>query len=290
MTSYRLYEHLSKMDYYQVNIKVSPKQPWEEILMQDLASLEFDSFVEAEDELQAFIRAELYDEEKLNNLIASYKDQEVVISKEKIFIPSQNWNAEWEADYPTVEIDKDLIIRAPFHSEQEEFKLSIEIQPQMSFGTGHHQTTYLLCKTMLGMDFASKEVLDVGTGTGVLGILANLLGAKEIVGTDIEEGAVENAIENCERNNLSNFKIVKGDIDVVPKKEYDVILANINKNVLLSHLPSYSTLLKQGGTLLLSGFFETDTPELIQAAKKLNLLHDETYTQENWAVLQLKKQ
>lgn len=277
------------MDYIQISLNITPKQPWTDILTQELADINFESFTEEENQLQAFINKEEFKERQLNNLIEEYKMKEVEIHFSQKLIPSQNWNAIWESDYEPVKIDDLLLIRAPFHPKDDGYKINIEIQPQMSFGTGHHQTTYLLCTALLEMDFENKKVLDVGTGTGVLGILATRLGAKNIVGTDIDDGAVENVKENCERNKTNNFVILKGDIDIVPNDKFDVIVANINKNVLLRHMSSYSTLIVEHGTLLLSGFFDSDVEALSNAARAYGFEVIQQYSKESWAVLKLKK-
>lgn len=277
------------MNTIQISLDIEPKEPWTDILIQELADINFESFTEEKGQLQAFINENEFEENQLTDLIEGYKKKDVAIHFSQKLIPSQNWNAVWESDYESVEIGKSLLIRAPFHPENNDFKISVEIQPQMSFGTGHHQTTYLLCKAMLEMDFKDKNVLDVGTGTGVLGILASKLGAKNILGTDIDDGAIENAKENCNRNNTNNFVILKGDIDVVPNEKYDVILANINKNVLLRHIKMYSTYIKNKGTLLLSGFFDSDIDTLSKAAKENGFDVVNEYTKDNWAVLELIK-
>lgn len=277
------------MNYIQISLDISPKHPWTEVITQELASIDFESFTEENQMLQAYISEENFHEEKLAELIETYSERDVKIQTTSLLIPSQNWNAVWESDYEPVKIGEELMIRAPFHPVDDSYDLSIEIQPQMSFGTGHHQTTFLLSQALLDIDFKGKAVLDVGTGTGVLGILASKLGASEVFGTDIEEGAVENAVENCERNQTKNFTIVKGDLEVVPKKGYDVIIANINKNVLLRHMEGYSDLIKDKGLLLLSGFFETDIKSLTEAAKSHGFDIKEIFTKEKWAVLKLKK-
>ncbi len=277
------------MNYIKITLDISPKLPWTDILTQELADIDFDSFTEENKLLQAYISEENFDEARLNALIEEYKTKGIAIEFEQELIPSQNWNAVWESDYAAVTIDEKLLIRAPFHQEDSSFDLSIEIQPQMSFGTGHHQTTYLLSKHLLDVDFKNKKVLDVGTGTGVLGILASKLGAESVFGTDIEESAVENAIENCERNKVKNFTIIKGDIELVPNKSYDIIIANINKNVLKKHMEDYSKLIKEEGLLYLSGFFETDISELSKHAKSFSFDTVESYTKETWAVIKLIK-
>ncbi|WP_107040359.1 50S ribosomal protein L11 methyltransferase [Brumimicrobium mesophilum] len=277
------------MNYIQITLDIKPRNPWKEIITQALAEIEFDSFTEEDQLLQAYVSEEHFNEEVFNALIQEYRAKEIEISVNKTLIPSQNWNAVWESDYEPVTIEKKLLIRAPFHADDESFDLSIEIQPQMSFGTGHHQTTYLLTKHLLDVDFTDKKVLDVGTGTGVLGILAAQLGATSVFGTDIEEGAVENAIENCQRNKTENFTIIKGDIDSVPAKEYDIVIANINKNVLKRHMSDYSNLIKDNGILFLSGFFETDIPELSSFAKTHHFETVATFSKETWAIIKLIK-
>ncbi|PKR79528.1 50S ribosomal protein L11 methyltransferase [Brumimicrobium salinarum] len=277
------------MDYLELELNISPSFPWTEIIVQELANIGFESFTENDNKLQAFIAKANFDKDKTESLLHTFKEKEVRINHQLKTIPTQNWNATWEADYPPVYVDQTVLIRAPFHSKDDGFTYNIEIQPQMSFGTGHHQTTYLLCKALLAIDFNKKTVLDVGTGTGVLGILTSILGAKTVFGTDIEQGAVENAIENTSRNNIQNFTIKKGDIDIVPNKDYDVIIANINKNVLIDHMESYGQLIKLNGKLLLSGFFETDVPELLNVAKNYGFNLEKTFEKEKWAVIQLIK-
>lgn len=279
------------MDYTKVDFTISPREPWTEILVDELAQIDFDSFTEEEKKLQAYTPTSLFNESKVKRTIESFADRDVQISYTIEEIPSQNWNEIWESDFQPVEVDRELIIYAPFHEiDIEKYKVSVEIQPQMSFGTGHHQTTYLLSKAMLDLDNRNKKVLDVGTGTGILGILASKLGASSIFGTDIEQGAYENALENIERNNIENFTVRLGDIDIVPNEQYDIIIANINKNVLMSHMKEYSLRAQPGSLLLLSGFFESDTEELENEAKKSNFIFDQVLTFETWAVMILKKQ
>ncbi|MFN6075623.1 MAG: 50S ribosomal protein L11 methyltransferase, partial [Fluviicola sp.] len=203
-------------------------------------------------------------------------------------IPHQNWNAEWEANFEPVVVDERLVILAPFHdisSFQHESK--IIIQPQMSFGTGHHQTTFLMSQYLLDLPEVPKKVLDMGTGTGVLAILAEFKGAEEILAVDIEPWSVENTKENAERNNCSKIKALEGDIEVTFGNKFGLILANINKNVLKAHLPSYASICETGGLLYLSGFFETDVAELTSEAKKVGFELVEVRTKETWASMKL---
>lgn len=279
------------MNYIEVRLTIVPQQPWEEIISQELADIGFDSFVEEDTILFAYCSEAAFDTNAFNALLNYYKTKTISLAYDKKNIPSQNWNAPWESDYPIVTVGKKLCIRAPFHPEDASFEHCLEIQPQMSFGTGHHQTTFLLCKTILNIDFKQKNVLDVGTGTGVLGILASKLGAKSVLGTDIEKSVVTNAKENCNRNHISNFSIIKGDIDCVPSTaSYDIIFANINRNVLIRHLPHYAHLIHTKGVLLLSGFFETDVKKLVDVANSFNFILNDTYVKETWCVLKFQKQ
>lgn len=279
------------MDYTMVDFDVKPRSPWTEIFTEELAQIGFDSFTEENCKLQSYIPTHLFSEEQVKRIIASFDNSDVHISYTTLEIPSQNWNAVWESDFQPVEVGDDLIIYAPFHEvDTEKYKVSVEIQPQMSFGTGHHQTTYLLSKAILDLDIRNKKVLDVGTGTGILGILASKLGARSIFGTDIEQRAFENALENIERNNIENFTVKLGDINVVPTEQFDIIIANINKNVLKSHIEEYSLRTESGSLLLLSGFFESDVDELEIEAKKSNFILSQVLTFETWAVMILKKQ
>ena len=276
------------MDYIKLTIDLMPKTPWTEIIIGELADMGFESFTEENDKLQAYISSKDYNKDKIQSFLKNFNKKDLTLSFEVTLIPSQNWNQNWESDFEPVKIGKRLLIRAPFHEQGIDFDETIEIQPQMSFGTGHHQTTYLLSKVLLDLDLVDKTILDVGTGTGILGILASKKGAKSIIGTDIETGACENAIENIARNNILNFSVLEGDLQVVPNEKYDVIIANINKNVLKKHLAGYADRSKKGTILLLSGFFETDVPELIKFAEKFDFIHEKTHLNESWAVIQFK--
>ena len=206
-------------------------------------------------------------------------------------IEQVNWNEEWEKNFKPVIVNDDCVIRAPFHQLDKHPKYDIVIMPKMSFGTGHHDTTWLVCKNMIDFDFKNKHVFDMGCGTGVLAILASKLGATKIVGNDIDDWSVENALENCSTNSCPEIKIVKGDNDLFsPTNQYDVVLANINKNVLKSYIPKIALTLKPGGFLFLSGFFKTDCEELIAlASNHLLKLHKQEHKNE-WAVIILQKQ
>jgi ribosomal protein L11 methyltransferase len=204
-------------------------------------------------------------------------------------LPQQNWNATWEAQFEPVFIGEELRIVAPFHELPSFAGIEIVILPKMSFGTGHHQTTHLICQHMLSMDFKGKSVLDMGAGTGVLAILAEKLGAEQICALEIEVWSAENILENIALNKSERISAIHGGAESIPQQSFEVILANINKNVLLEQLPNYSQVLSANGLLLLSGFFVTDAPDLVAASAKHGFEWVKTAELENWAVVLLKK-
>lgn len=277
------------MDYTKVEFDINPFTPWNEILVDKLAEQGFECFTEEDKKLQAYVPSPQFEKQKLTEVLDSL-GEEVQIHYRLEEIPNQNWNAVWESDFEPVEVNKDIIIHAPFHNiDTSMYNYAVEIQPQMSFGTGHHQTTYLLSQALLDQKIKGKTVLDVGTGTGVLGILASKMGANEVFGTDIEEGAYENALENIRRSDITNFEVRCGDVEVIPHDKYDFIIANINKNVLIKHLSEYSARAKQNTVLMLSGFFESDIEELEEAAKKCYFSLGKVLTLDGWAVMILIK-
>jgi ribosomal protein L11 methyltransferase len=186
-------------------------------------------------------------------------------------------------------VNEQLLIKAPFHTDLDFNGLIVEIEPKMSFGTGHHQTTFLMCEEMMAMNLKDLAILDMGAGTGVLSILAEKLGATYIEAVEIESWSAENCAENASRNKCASVVSLFGDFDVVTNRQFDVILANINKNVLKSHLAFYATKLKNKGELLLSGFFTTDNDELIAAAKAVGLTFVKNKNKENWSMLKFIK-
>lgn len=280
------------MDYIEWNINLKPVEPWSEITVALLGEAGFDSFVNTESGVQAYIPADQHEglEDLKKQLIATLEAQEVSCVVEENRIPHQNWNATWEESFEPVFVEDDLCIRAPFHSPSQQTKMELVIQPQMSFGTGHHQTTWMMCKAILEMNPQPEKVLDMGSGTGVLAILSKKLGAKTVWGIDIEAGAVENAIENAERNECKDIRFDEGNVELITDENaYDAIFANINKNVLKAHMSTYFKALKPSGKLLLSGFFESDVEELLIAAKELGGEQMKIYTRESWAAILLQK-
>ena len=278
------------MDYLELTISISPHDPWTEILTAELAELGFESFVETEEGVQAYAAVKNINlEDVVKNSLLSTQDEAIQLNFESKIIPHQNWNEQWESDFHPVEVEDYLTILAPFHSQDERKGMIVEIQPQMSFGTGHHQTTWLMSKALFQLEKMPSTVLDMGTGTGVLAVIAENLGATSILAIDIEDWSVENAKENVTRNGCKHIESVCGDVDLIQGKQFGLIIANINKNVLKSHIESYSNALEKNGILLLSGFFDSDVEELVTFASNFSLSLCEVYSKETWAALKLTK-
>jgi ribosomal protein L11 methyltransferase len=278
------------MDYIEVTVDLTPRDPWAEILIAELAELGFESFVETETGIQAYAPETIGDVAPLLKGVAVLQNPDITLSFTEQRIAHQNWNAQWEAGFDPVEVDDRLAILAPFHDASPYAdREQIIIQPQMSFGTGHHQTTWLMSRFLLDMETVPQKVLDMGTGTGVLAILAEKRGANDILAIDIEPWSVENTVENAARNGCRHIRTATGDIDLVTETDFGLVLANINKNVLKRHLPFYAQALATGGELLLSGFFVSDADELIEAGKAVGLEHVETVEKETWAAVKLRK-
>lgn len=275
------------MDYIQYTFLVNPPEPGSDILIAAIAEVGFDSFESNDKGFIAYIPEELnanidFSDLKFDDFSYSYSTQKM----EQV-----NWNEEWEKNFSPVIVSEDCAIRAPFHTLDKTYKYDIVIMPKMSFGTGHHDTTWLMCKNMIQTDFNTKTVFDMGSGTGVLAILAKKLGATSVVGNDIDDWSVENAIENCSVNHCDEIIILKGDGDLFDggKNQYDIVLANINKNVLKAYLPRLSACIKQGGLLFLSGFFKTDCEELITLASNHYFKTVKQEVKNDWATVILGK-
>lgn len=277
------------MEYVELELKLEPFTPWNEVLVALLSEIDFESFQEIDSKLMAYIQKDLFRKETLDEVLNDLKNQpDLTLSTQINFIEQQNWNAVWESQFEPVFVDDHLQILAPFHDSKEFKGQTIIIEPKMSFGTGHHQTTFLMCKEMFELDFENVKVLDMGSGTGVLAILAEKLGASEIHAFDIEPWSVENCEDNSVKNQCNRIKSFLGDIDKV-EGSFDYILANINKNVLKNHMKNYAEMLRANGTLLLSGFFQSDIEELKDFASNNALTFIHMKEKEGWAMLKFKK-
>ncbi|NIJ45579.1 ribosomal protein L11 methyltransferase [Wenyingzhuangia heitensis] len=275
------------MNYTGYTFTITPLQPATEILIAELGELGFESFEETETGLEAYIQTKDWNEDILDNVFA-LQSEEFTISYTYKEIEQVNWNAEWEKNFEPIHVDNKVSVIAPFH-ERTGMEYEIIIEPKMSFGTGHHETTHLMIKHLLELDLTNKSVLDMGTGTGILAIFAEMKGAKPIDAIDIDEWCFINTEENIEKNNCTHITAYQGDASMLVAQKYDVIIANINRNILLNDMDLYNQCLNKGGQLLLSGFYTQDIPFLEERTKDLGLTIQKTYNRNNWVGLQLDK-
>ena len=270
------------MDYRELRIDVKSGEKRDMILAR-LSDEGFESFVEENDLLLAYIPLNLFKRERTGSILREFD-----VSWQSSVIMEQNWNEEWEKHYDPVLISEKCYIRAPFHPPLKGIQFDIIIEPKMSFGTAHHETTALMVKLMMESGFNGKKVLDMGCGTGVLAILARDLGSAEVVAVDNDEWAYRNCIENIMRNKADKIRVELGDVGTVNDERFDVILANINRNVLLGDLSDYSRLIS-GGELLLSGFYKEDVPSIIEKAESSGFKFLTMKSENNWVAMKFSK-
>ncbi len=273
------------MNYLQVEFSFLQKNE-KDILIALLIEASFESFEEDENSLKAFIKEKEFDETLLANII-----KKVPVNYLTSVIPQQNWNAQWESSFEPIIINNFAGIRAGFHQPLKNVSYQIIITPKMSFGTGHHQTTHLMLSAQMKMDHRGKRVMDAGCGTAILSVMASKLGATEVEAFDIDEWSVENGNENAANNNCNNIHIQLGKINEVNLTgTFDIILANINKNILLMEMKQYASYLKTNGQLLLSGFYVKDISDLQAEAARYGFANVSFQERETWACLLLQKQ
>ncbi len=253
-----------------------------EILIALLAHAGFEGFVETPEGFLAYTYDDILLDEVLSGLPIAYK----VTIKE---VPEKNWNETWEKQIKPLIIDEHVYIRTSFHP-QKEYPVTITIDPKMSFGTGHHETTYLMIKQLLQMDLQDKSVIDMGSGTGVLAILADKLGAKPIFAIDNDKWAFQNALENFNTNDTPQIKTFLGDATILKElPAVDVFLANINRNILLRDMARYVKHIKPNGQLIISGFYQSDVPLLLEEGKKNGMVFESMEIKNDWTSLKFKK-
>ena len=269
--------------YLEYIFEVSPKNPAVEILIAELSEVGFDSFVETDKGLEAYVQKELFDAEGFEDIFI-LKSNEFTITYTVSEIEQVNWNQEWEKNFNPIVVDEKCTVRAPFHNTPKT-DFEIVIEPKMSFGTGHHATTYMMIQHILKLDVANKSVLDMGCGTGVLAILAAMKGAKPVDAIDIDNWCYLNSIENCERNHTTSINVYEGDVTLLKDKKYDVIIANINRNILLKDIPTYASCLNKNGGLLLSGFYSEDIPIINNKCEAGALKFVENLEKDNWVAV-----
>lgn len=274
---------MSNIIYIGYDFKVTPLQPGVEILIAELGYAGFESFVETEEGVTAYIQKEEWNKSILDDIQILNSD-EFQINFTFNEIEQTNWNEEWEKNFSPIVVDNVCTVRAPFH-EKPNTQYDIIIEPKMSFGTGHHETTHMMIQHILKNDFTNKSVLDMGCGTGVLAILAEIKGAKLLDAIDYDNWCYLNSLENVERNNCKNITVIEGDASVLIDKKYDIIIANINRNILLNDLVAYVSCLNKGGLLFLSGFYNDDIPVIQEECEKHMLKFDEKLERNHWVAL-----
>ena len=272
------------MSYIELIINVEPKELGSDVLIAELSEIGFESFADAEKGFSAYIKEDQFFEDEVKRIIINYSEIFKTSYVLKI-IQQQNWNKEWESNFQPIDVDGKCYIRAPFHEPQKSFIYDVIIEPKMSFGTGHHNTTQLMIQKLMKLDIKNKTLLDMGCGTGVLAVLASMMGASPITAIDIDDWSYENSIENLHKNNINNVFVHKGNAEILAGKIFHTILANINKNVLINDMSVYADALEKNGNLVLSGFFETDINELNQKAIDLGLKLEEKAVNNQWTML-----
>ncbi|PCH77940.1 MAG: 50S ribosomal protein L11 methyltransferase [Flavobacteriaceae bacterium] len=273
--------------YIGYTFKVHPILPGTEILIAELGFAGFESFVENEDGVIAYIQKNEWNAEILED-INILRSEEFTISFEREEIEQTNWNSEWEKNFNQIQVDGIVSIRAPFH-DNPNLEYDIVIEPKMSFGTGHHETTHLMIQHLLDIEMKDKKVLDMGCGTGILAIFAEMRGAKPIDAIDIDQWCYENSIENVERNKCSNISVFVGEASLLKGKKYDLIIANINRNILLNDMKVYIDCINTGGTLLLSGFYKEDIPVIDAEVTKYPMTQVSFKERNNWVAVKYNK-
>ena len=270
--------------YIELAVAVSPLEPFRDLFIAQLGAVGFESFSETEEGFAAYILKEDYiasaamEQMQWDGVTVSVKEQE----SEQV-----NWNAEWERNFNPIEVDGRVYIRAPFHAERAGFEYAMLIEPKMSFGTGHHQTTHMMIQWLLETPSNHADVLDMGCGTGILGILAGMRGAKSVHGIDVDTWCIENTLENAQRNGVAMTADLGGS--EVLSGTYDLILANINLNVLLADIAHYEKALRKGGSIFFSGFYEDNVPTLRAAAEALGLTFEGVKAREQWRSIKMVK-
>lgn len=279
--------------YLEFDFKVSPQQPGTEILIAELSYLGFDSFVETDGGVQAYILKSEWKENALEE-VRILQNPEFNITYKQKEIAQVNWNVEWEKNFSPILIDNKCFVRAPFHNKKK-VAYDIIIEPKMSFGTGHHETTYMMLEYILAADVENKTILDMGCGTSVLAILAAKRGAKQVDAVDFDNWCYENSLENIELNNCKNIQVYEGAVEILDSisseanPKFEVIFANINRNVLLEDIPSYVKHLKKEGVLYVSGFYKEDLTSIKEKAMSAEMTFVDNKEQNNWVAARFKK-
>ncbi len=264
-----------------VSITVNPAEPGRDIVISELSDINFEGFLETVDGVEAYIEESQLNIPAMEEVFERIRSAEFEVSYSSSVAEEKNWNEEWEKNFDPVEIKDLLRIRAPFHEPKDGFKEEIVIMPKMSFGTGHHATTSLMSEYLMTTKLEGP-LLDMGSGTAVLAILAHKLGIRDIQAIDIDDWAFENAPENCELNGISDIVILQGDASLLGPKKFNTVMANINRNVLLEDIPVYASVLNKNGQLFVSGFYVEDLDRIKEVATRSGFTFNGNLTKDNW--------
>ena len=269
--------------YIGYHFTIDPVELGSEILIAELGEKAFESFIETETGISAFVQKELWDTNILEDIqILDNPEFKIEYTFEEI--EQVNWNEEWEKNFEPIDVDGKCHVRAPFH-EKTNAEFDIVIEPKMSFGTGHHETTHMMIQHLLETDLVGKKTLDMGCGTAILAILAEMKGAQPIDAIDIDNWCYLNSIENAERNNCKHISVYEGEASLLKEKKYDVIIANINRNILLNDMQQYVDCLNKNGILFLSGFYTEDIPAISESCTSKGLTYVKQFERNNWVAL-----
>jgi ribosomal protein L11 methyltransferase len=273
--------------YIAYEFSLSPRDPATEILIAELGDVGFESFVEHDNGVTAYIQKIEWNPNILDNLYV-LGSNEFKISFSYFEVIQTNWNKEWEKNFNPIQVDNLVSIRAPFHKNPS-LKFDIVIEPKMSFGTGHHETTHMMIQHLLALDLENKKVLDMGCGTGILAIFAEKKGAQPIDAIDIDNWCYQNSLENIQRNGCNHITVLEGDSSLLKQKKYDIIIANINRNILISDMKTYTECLNKNGILLLSGCYKEDVIIIENEVTKHGLSFENLLQKNNWVALKFMK-
>lgn len=269
------------MNYYACLFSNPENENLKDMFMELLGEIGFDSFMDTDEGMEAYCQEPSLNEAELDEILQMEQFANVSLLKKEL-IPDQDWNATWEASYEPVIINESCRIRAPFHQVEGSYKYDLVIEPKMSFGTAHHETTSQIIELMLQSDFSGCDLLDMGSGTGVLAILAKKLGSATTVAIDNDEWAYRNALDNIRLNDENDIVVELGDASSLKDRRFDVILANINRNILLRDMREYVKCLADGGRIFFSGFYEEDLALIAKEAERLGLKYSNHVTKNNW--------
>ena len=284
---------MNSQEYIEVTVKIAPfSEENAEIVTAEISELPFESFTVEDPYLKCYIQKELYDQQALKVVLSGVEDYGLEVEFSSNLMPAVNWNAVWESQFTPIIVDGQCTIKASFHEGLKKTRYNITIDPKMAFGTGHHQTTYMMCRALLQNEDSvrGKVVMDMGCGTAVLAILAAKMKASHMYGIDIDAVAAISAYDNARLNRVG--KIIEtycGDASLLQRNSYDVLLANINRNILLQDIPTYSHSLRKGGLLFVSGFYLEDMPMIVGVAQNTGLEYVSHDSIDNWCCIKFVK-